>query len=300
MRRLFWLLIAVALFLSACQQQGTLDLAGLAGQARGGDATACRELVALLATDDADLGDRVYAIVLSLGEPVIPALLQQINSDNTDQRERVAAALGNFKEQKAVPGLLSILARPELKRRYIAAWALGEVGANESIAPLIAALDDDNDQVRRHATRSLIKFNQSALLSLLTALEGANLRQSAGIVRVLGDIGDKRALESLLQRVDSEIRGEVFLALGKLRDPRAQSALIAGLNDSDWQVRMNAAMALGPIGTPTAVPALQKALQDEVLVVREWSARSLSMLTGHEVEYLDAAGVLVAPYNVYH
>jgi HEAT repeat protein len=300
MRRQILILMALLLLLPACQKQGTLDLDGLAGQARGGDAAACRELVALLATPDTALGDRIYAMVIQVGEPLIPALLAQLTTTNADQRERVAAALGNLKAAQAVPGLVAILADSNLKRRYIAAWALGEIGAAEGITPLIAALDDDNDQVRRHATRSLIKFNQSAVLPLLTALSGANQRPAAGIVRVLGDIGDRRALEPLLQRVDGEIRGEVFLALGKLRDPRAESALITGLADSDWQVRMNAAMALGPIGTPKSIPPLTVTLDDDVMVVREWSARSLSMLTGHEVEYRDATGVLVAPYNVYH
>ncbi len=85
-----------------------------------------------------------------------------------------------------------------------------------------------------------------------------------------------------------------------MRDPRAESALIAGLNDPDWQARMNAAMALGPIGSEKSVAMLEQTLDDRVMVVREWSARSLSIITGKTVLYRDADGDLVEPYSVYH
>ena len=103
-----------------------------------------------------------------------------------------------------------------------------------------------------------------------------------------------------LIQAGGEQRTEAFLALGKLRDPRAEAVLIRGLNDDDWQVRMNAAMALGPLGGPQAAAALRRTLDDEVHVVREWSARSLEMVTGQPVLYRNAKNEMVRPYNVYH
>jgi HEAT repeat protein len=103
-----------------------------------------------------------------------------------------------------------------------------------------------------------------------------------------------------LARVDGPARGEVFLALGKLKDPRAEAALVRGLGDGDWRVRMNAAMALGPLGGTTAVAPLEKSLEDPELVVREWSARSLEMITGRHVKYRNARGEYVLPYSIYH
>jgi len=301
-RQLLPILLSLALLilLGACQKQGTLDLDGLAGQARAGDAVACRELVELLKTQDEALGDRVYAIVITLGKPVIPALLEQVGSANDNQRERVAAALGNYKVREAVPGMVAFLQNPELKRRYIAAWCLGEIGDVAGLEALLSALGDNDLLVRKQATRSLIKFNYHATEPLIALLQTGTEQQQAGAIRVLGDIGDRKALDGLLQMTAGKLRGEVFLALGKLRDSRAESALVAGLSDSDWQVRMNAAMALGTAGSKSSVAPLQAALEDEVMVVREWSARSLSVLTGKPVDYRDASGKLVAPYSVYH
>jgi HEAT repeat protein len=299
MKRLL-ILLAVSFLISACQNQRTLDLDMLAGQARGGDVSAGRELVELFATATAEVNDRVYQIVIESGEAVVVPLLENVGSKNTEQRERVIAALGTLNVQRAVPAIVDVLADKSFKRRYIAAWALGEIGHPDGIPALIKALDDDVLQVRRYATRSLIKFNKSAVDSLVSALDQTSDRAAAGIIRALGDIGDRRSLEPLLNQVSGSVRGEAILALGKLRDPRAEQALIAALADSDWQVRMNAAMALGPIGGALSQAPLRHSLEDEVLVVREWSARSLSTITGHAVQFKDVAGELVAPYKVYH
>ena len=299
MKRLLTALVLI-LLVSACQNQRTLDLDTLAGQARGGDVSAGRELVQLFATATPEVNDRVYQIVIESGDAVIEPLLENVTSQNTEQRERVIAALGTLKVQQSVPAIVEVLADSTFKRRYICAWALGEIGHPAGIPALIKALDDDVQQVRRYATRSLIKFNQSAVDALVAALDRSSDRASAGIIRALGDIGDRRALEPLLNHVTGPVRSDTFLALGKLRDPRAEQALINGLSDTDWQVRMNAAMAIGPIGGALSEAPLRACLEDEVLVVREWAARSLSTITGHAVNYKDASGELVAPYKVYH
>ena len=299
MKRLLSILI-LCLLVSACQNQRTLDLDTLAGQARGGDVSAGRELVKLFATATPEVNDRVYQVVIESGDAVIEPLLENVKSLNTEQRERVIAALGTLKVQQAVPAIVEVLTDTTYTRRYVAAWALGEIGHPDGIPALIRALDDEVLQVRRYATRSLIKFNQTAVEPLVLAVASSSDRAAAGIIRALGDIGDRRALDPLLKLVSGPVRSEAFLALGKLRDPRAEKALIVGLSDSDWQVRMNAAMALGPVGGISSEAPLRLCLEDEVLVVREWSARSLSTITGHAVNFRDASGELVAPYKVYH
>lgn len=294
------IIMVMSLSVLACQNQRTLDLDALAGQARGGDVSAGRELVQLFASAPPDVKDRVYQIVIESGEVVVEPLLDKVQSEDTEQRERVIAALGTLKVQQAVPSIITVLEDSNFTRRYVAAWALGEIGHPDGIPALIKALDDDAQLVRRYATSSLIKFNQAAVDLLVMELETASDRAAEGIIRVLGDIGDRRALNPLLKRIAGPVRSEVFLALGKLRDPRAEQALITGLSDPDWQVRMNAAMAIGPVGGPASEAPLRRALEDEILVVREWSARSLSTITGHAVNFRDASGAMVAPYMVYH
>lgn len=299
MRALLSLLLA-AVLLTACTSDPALDLEGLESRARTGDQAAIVKLVALLASAENDLGDRVYPVLVALGREAVPALLAKVESADRQQREYVIAALGTLKVAEAVPAIGRVLDSRQLERRYVAAWALGEIAAAEGVPALLKALDDDNSEVRRYATRALIKMNRQAVAPLVAYLPTATERGAAGAVRALGDIADPAAVDVLLTQVGGANRGDAFLALGKLRDPRAEQALIAGLTDADWRVRMNAAMSLGPLGGPEAVAPLRTTLEDEVHVVREWSSRSLEMITGQPVLYRNDKGDYVRSYNVYH
>ena len=295
------LLFIVILFcLTACSADPALDLEQLEAKARGGDREAISQMVGLLASQEPGLSDRVYSLVVEIGQRAVPALMQRVKDPDKQLREYVIAALGTLKVKQAVPVLGDVLKDKSLKRRYVAAWSLGEIGGSESIPALIGALNDDNNEVRRYATRALIKLNKIAVLPLMEYLSGADGEGAAGAIRALGDIADKRALEVLLDSAKGELRAEAFLALGKLRDNRAESALITGLEDADTLVRMNAAMALGPLGGPESAIALERTLEDEVHVVREWSARSMEMITGKPVMYRNSHDEYVRPYNVYH
>ena len=287
--------------LSACQQRNEpVDLQALAGKARGGDNSAMSKLVDLLSVDANGVNAQVYIIVTELGAKAVPALLQQVASADKSQREHVIAALGSLRAVAAIVPISQVLGDKELGRRYVAAWALGEIGDPAGIPALLTALNDDDAEVRKYATRSLIKLNQSSVEPLIAYLATAPPTGGAGAIRALGDISDPRALQPLLAQVSGANREEVFLALGKLRDPRAEGALLKGLTDPDWKVRMNAAMALGPLGSRAAVAPLQKSLEDDVHVVREWSARSLEVITGQHLKYRNEKGEYVTPYTIYH
>ncbi|MDF1579167.1 MAG: HEAT repeat domain-containing protein [Desulfuromonadales bacterium] len=296
----YTLLFVIMFILNACEQQEPLDLAALEGRARSGDQQATEQLVTLLGHTENNLNMQAYKILLDLGKKAAPALIKEIDSDSSERREHVIAALGTLQVRAAVPEISAVLANTKSGRRYIAAWALGEIADPAGIPALIAALDDPDHQVRRYATRSLIKLNRAAVPPLLDVLSAGSVRAVAGAIRALGDIGDQRALDALLQQLSGEHRSEAILALGKLKDRRAAAAMISALDDPDWRIRMNAAMALGPLGGPAAVESLRKTLEDEVRVVREWSARSLEMITGEHVLYRNNAGDYVPPYNIYH
>ena len=288
------------ILLVACHQGGAIDVDRLIVQAKAGDAAACRDLVDLLGQEENQVGAKVYPTVLEIGQPMVQPLLDNIKTDNRYLRERVIAALGTLQVVSAIEPVSQVLADKSLKRRYIAAWALGEIGGRAGIEPLLNALGDPEALVRQYATRSLIKYNRDAVQPLIDFVAAADEIPAAGAIRALGDIGDKRALAVLLNHVDGPNRHEAFLALGKLKDPQAESALISGLSSTDWQSRMNAAMALGPVGSAKSIVPLRGALDDEVMVVREWAARSLSVITGKSVMYRDAHGEMVEPYSVYH
>lgn len=292
---LLWLV-----FLTACSSDAVLDLEQLETDARGGDPQAIVQLVGLLGAREIGVADRVYPVLVDIGARAVPALLPRVTSADRQEREYVVAALGTLKTAAAIPAISEVLANQALERRYVAAWALGEIGTEAALPALLGALNDPNSEVRRYATRALIKLNRTAVPQLIDYLGQAQGEGAAAAIRALGDIADKRALPVLLDQASGAQRAEVCLALGKLRDPQAEKTLIDALRDPDASVRMNAAMALGPLGSEAAAPALEGTLEDDVHVVREWSARSLEMIRGTPVLYRNSQGEYVRPYQVYH
>ena len=81
-------------------------------------------------------------------------------------------------------------------------------------------------------------------------------------VKMLGEIGDARAVGPLLSVLETEDAGwEASHALGKIGEPAVEPLINALRDDSAW-VREKAADALGKIGGTRAVEALIESLED--------------------------------------
>ena len=97
---------------------------------------------------------------------------------------------------------------------------------------------------------------------LLVGLKGKK-NFLAETILALGNSGDPRALEPLLELLKSEeyrTPGDAAVALGYLGDVKAEPPLIEALDrDKSW-VQFNAAKALGMVGTAKALPALMKVI----------------------------------------
>ncbi|MCK4309118.1 MAG: HEAT repeat domain-containing protein [Candidatus Atribacteria bacterium] len=141
------------------------------------------------------------------------------------------------------------------------------------------------------------------LITLLESLNNENkdIRQQA--VWALGNTGDARAVEPLIQILNDEsskdVRSEIVQALTKtagiravefilhaahdenstvraiargelrkIKDKRAVEPLIEALKDEDYEVRVAAAGALGDIGDARAQDALTRAQEDDTRYVR--------------------------------
>jgi HEAT repeat protein len=133
------------------------------------------------------------------------------------------------------------------------------------LAPLFTALQEDQYRVWWQAERTLLGLSDpEAIPSLLAGLAIPDCRVQAVVARVLGNLGDRRAVEplaALLQTgecgdVRFNVRAEAAKALGQLGDVRAVEPLIAALADDDGAARAEALEALGRLGDPRAVEPL--------------------------------------------
>jgi len=188
----------------------------------------------------------------ALGERKTPAaakqLLESLNGATEPWvRNRIAAALGNFKDNGEVSAKLDELAASDksYRTRAAALQALGKVKAPNALATLNAAV----------AGESPDNFVRNAAL------------------RAMGALGDDKAVPTLEQWVavgkPIDTRQAAISSLARLQknDKQITQQLAGYLTEPHFPVRMSAIFALGERGDTTAIPALESLLKSDDLSI---------------------------------
>ncbi len=133
------------------------------------------------------------------------------NQDAIDRElrvlEQIGKSLGTFRSEGAVAHLCGAgLSDGEAARvRLMAAAALGEIGAEAAVKPLLKVLKDKDDRVRVAAADSLGRLRAAdAVEPLIAMLEDAVWTVRGAAVEALGEIGDRRAVGPLVERIGKE------------------------------------------------------------------------------------------------
>ena len=291
--------IPALLLLAACSARSPeRPVSEVIAEAEAGAAGAVVELIGFFGPPDDDTVQAAWEAAVKLGGPAEETLLAALDSPDRTVSEHAAGALGAMRSAKAVTALEKALERSDF-RRYVAAWALGEIGDPGAIPALVGALGDGEGETRKYAARALVKFGPEGVPALIGALGSESPWRRRYAVRALGEIRDPRAAGPLLG-MEGEVDREVFLwALGRIGDPRGYPVIAAAAGDPDWRIRLAAVQALGDLAQEDAVSALTGALEDEEWIIREWAARGLESVTGNRHTYRDQKGEDVYPYNLY-
>ncbi len=237
------------------------------------------------------------ALVEAKGRSVL-ILLEALENKDMKVAEPAAGALGNLRDKRAVQPLIKALERPGFPR-YVAVWALGEIGDEAAIPVLARSLGDANPGVRKYAVKALVKFGGKAMPTVLRLLDDPNPLPRHYALRVLGQLGDRQAVGPIMEHYRNQEPEVALWALGKLGAREAFPVIAGETRNADWKIRLAAVQALGALQDGRATPILGARLDDPEWVVREWAARALEDLTqGHQL-YRDQYGKLVVPYNIY-
>lgn len=187
------------------------------------------------------------AALIRIGTPSVDSLIHLLDDGKICARSEAARALGEIGSDKAIEPLLELVRRTEWSVVvFLAQQALEKIGLG-AVDPLIKALKDPSPTVRRVAAESL------------------------------GKTGSKRSTEALTEMLgdpDKECRRAASMALKDLGDPAGAPALVAQLKSMDANARGHAALALGSMGS-IAVPDLINTLRDERSSVRLDAIRGL-------------------------
>ena len=187
-----------------------------------------------------------------LGERGTPAAAKQLlDGLNTATepwvRNRIAAALGNFKDNTEVQAKLESLAKDDksFRTRASALQALGKIKAKNALATLDAAVKGDSpDDFLRNAA-----------------------------LRAMGPLGDDHAVPTLAEwavpgkRIETRQAAISSLARLKKDDREITQQIAAYLPESHAPIRFSAIYALGERGDPSAIPALESLLKSNDLSI---------------------------------
>ena len=245
----------------------------------------------------------------------VESLVAALKDQNEDVRKAAARTLGDMgpNAKAAVPALIDGLKDENL--RFNAAIALGQIGT-ASIAPLIEALKDHEEDVRKSAASALGQIGPDAKAArphLVDVLEDENAAVRASAARALGQIGP--IVEAFLHLIDaledpndhvSESAAHALEQIG----PNAKasvSRLVEALKDRSAYVRLIAARTLGQIGPDAnvAVPDLIEVMKDPERDVRQIAREALGQIgpgaeaaVPHLVEVLKDRNSLSAAHSL--
>jgi len=204
-------------------------------------------------------------------DSVIDSLVRDLRGAGKDSSVRwsSAEALGRIGSEKAIEPLLKALGSDkEAGVRWRSAEALGSIGSEKAIEPLVEALGSDKDSyVRWRSAEALGRIgSEKAVEALVKALgsdKASSVRGSSAYA--LGSIGSEKAIEGLLKALgsdqDTSVRGSSAYALGRIGSEKAIEPLVEALgSDKASSVRGRSAEALGSIGSEKAIEPLVKAL----------------------------------------
>ncbi|MHC4472330.1 MAG: HEAT repeat domain-containing protein, partial [Planctomycetota bacterium] len=190
------------------------------GKLVGGGQEAVPVVLDLLGMPSPRVVTAASRILSQMDAVVVDPLSELLRTGSNEQRERAAFALGELgtSAQPALVSLRQALGRDEEPGvRARAAYALGYVGREdpETVNALVAAMDDESEEVQRRA---------------VVALSVIGARAAPSVPRLV------RALES------PTLRGVAVEALGRIGHAAhpAVPELIDALGDSDEQIRFAA------------------------------------------------------------
>ena len=186
---------------------------------------------------------------------VIEPLLAIVNREGTAQHvaSRAMQVAGSLMDEESLATVLAILRNAKVPApvRAEAASALGSIGTPSCLAALLQTLEDKQAPalIRANAARALSGFSGElvgpALMAALTD-ENPQVRSYAGqgLRSLQGDAVNELLLEAL-QHENASVRTEAARVVGQRRMEGGIDALIALIGDGDEEVQEAAVMALG-------------------------------------------------------
>ena len=198
-----------------------------------------------------------YSYALSTGA----AKAQKVEDEYKQQRSERIAAL-NDAEMTIMIEILS--KRSQVQQDGF--QALADKGADAAVVILNHYADGTTPDAHKHFPSILTKMGAEAVDPIMDRITDAAItsKDKITLVRVIGEIGDKKAVDKLksidLTNMSEAFKLEVYTTLYRLGDSSYQTQILTGLKSDDVDVRRASAKAmpnLKNVNTDTLINALK-------------------------------------------
>lgn len=247
-----------------------------------------RELVSLLIVqENAGLRNSVVEVLQTVGEKVIPHLVEHLAHEDAGVRKFIVDIMGGIGSPAVLPELTVALTDSDANVAAAAAESLGTIGDSGAVPYLLKTLARDDLLIRYAILEALVKIGMPVPLASITPLAGDPLLKKA-LFECLGVIGDLASVpmlaEGLVDRARN-VREAALTALDMIRQ-RSSAAdftksaagklqelagtdvveyLIAMAGSSDLKIQRAALSLLGFVGDLRALDVFVKGCRDENL-----------------------------------
>jgi len=179
----------------------------------------------------------------------IDVLIPLLKDPDPEVRTMAAHAIEHLEASSGVKEILHILKTGDMGARISAIYALGEIGGEKVITPLVYCAGRPEDDIRSAAVEILGRLAEpSTLPILLERLNDQNAAIQARAVTAVSNFPPTAALcghlRPFLKANDGNLEAEAALAMAKLGDSHSIADIISLLSSSHSSTRKAAATAL--------------------------------------------------------
>jgi HEAT repeat protein len=179
----------------------------------------------------------------------IEVLIPLLKDTDPDVCTTVAHAIEHLEVACDITEILHTLKTGDTGARISSIYALGELGGEKVIAPLVYCAGRPEDDIRSAAVEMLGKLAEpSTLPVLLKSLNDRNSAIQARAITALSNFPPTSALcdhlRPFLKANDGDLEAEAALALARLKDRTSTAGIISLLSSSHSSTRKAAATAL--------------------------------------------------------
>lgn len=222
-------------------------------------------------------------------QPIVDLLLEALRGTDWEYRNLISNALALLGKKDFVAKstwfwkkLISTYTDADAGLRSTAMDLLKELGRSEYslevLEPLIEGLRHSEKDMRILSANTLGRIRPKEVVPMLIqAVQDDNPNVVYNVVECLGDIGDRRAVPTLMHLLreppDEWVHVATLEALGKIGDQRAVDMLLSLV--SKEFVADPLINALGLLGDSRAIPTLVNYLKDEDRDIRELAIKAL-------------------------